>query len=115
MNDNDFHYTDFIKLKESHSFVGEDLKDSVKHILSNQLELYDFEHPIFILDVEKVEEHFVFCFTKTDYLVFKNYRSAYFDKPKGYLKFEDTPLLLFGNTDGIFLINKMILLVKVIY
>lgn len=97
-----YNYDDFLKLESTHKIQSKELLNSLKELITDNNYFGSFESEVIVINMEKRSKDYNICVTVTDYKIFKNYRPDLFKKLKGYTKYEDIPVLLFGNVDDSF-------------
>lgn len=97
-----YSYEDFIKLESTHKIENQELLNSLKELITDANYYGEFESKVIVINMEKRTEDYNICVTVTDYKVFKNYRPDMFEKLKGYTKYKEEPVLLFGDIDDSF-------------
>lgn len=97
-----YNYEDFLKLEATHTIQNEELSNSLKELIVDTNYFGNFESEVIVINMEKRPKDYNICVTVTDYRIFKNYRPDMFNELKGYTKYKDIPVLLFGDVDDTF-------------
>jgi hypothetical protein len=97
-----YNYDDFIALESTHKIENEELSNSLKELIIDTNYYGEFEFEVIVINMEKRSKDYNICITVTDYKIFKNYRPDMFEKLKGYTRYANKPVLLFGDVDDSF-------------
>ncbi len=95
-------YNEFIKLEPTHKIIDKELLLSLEELILDTNYFGDFETAVVVINIEDRITNYRICITVTDFKIFKNYRPEMFEKLKGYSKYENTTVLLFGDVNSSF-------------
>lgn len=104
--DKDYSYTDFIEAKPTHSIRSKYLKGKIEEVLKNTKDFGEIDSEVILLFISKKEKIYEICISRTSYNTFKNYRPDMYNDLRGYSKFGNIPILLYGNIDTVFMIKN---------
>lgn len=104
----EYSYDQLKNMRSTHKIQSLDLQDKIEKTLKDKENFGEFEDEIIILFIKKKIKTYEICISITEFNTFKNYRPDLYNDLKGYLNFQNVPVLLFGNMDEVFYVKNKV-------